>query len=113
MNKISLNISEQEVLSMIASRTIERPITASEIRQVTGRKIRDIRAVINKLRKKKITVLSNQYGYFMASDRDELIIYLRSFNGRINEMMRVHKALQETSDNVHEWKSLINSEVDV
>ena len=107
MKEIKLNAHEIEVLGMIACRKIEQPISSTEIRHITGRESADTRTVVNKLRNCGITVLSNQYGYYMASDKSELVVYLRSFEARVNEMLKVYKALQGTADDVHAWKNMI------
>lgn len=98
---IKLSYRESQVYSLIAPATIDRPIPASEIRQVIGYEPHETRSIVHSLRRKTIPICANQYGYYIAQDKSELIVYLRQLNGRIQEQLSVHTQLA-TIDDVHD-----------
>lgn len=107
--KIKLNVNESFILGAIQNRTVDRPISSTEIKGTWNYTDVDVRRFIHTLRKKGVPIASNHKGYYMPADKDEWVAYLLSFNERINEMLNVHKEMQKVDD-VTEWKNQIEHE---
>ncbi|UQF72094.1 hypothetical protein M2901_10065 (plasmid) [Vagococcus lutrae] len=107
--KIKLNVNESFILGAIQNRTVDRPISSTEIKGTWNYTDVDVRRFIHTLRKKGVPIASNHKGYYMPADKDEWVAYLHSFNERINEMLNVHKEMQKVDD-VMEWKNQIEHE---
>lgn len=107
--KIKLNVNESFILGAIQNRTVDRPISSTEIKGTWNYTDVDVRRFIHTLRKKGVPIASNHKGYYMPADKDEWVAYLHSFNERINEMLNVHKEMQKVDD-VMEWKEQVEHE---
>lgn len=104
--KIKLNVNESFILGAIQNRTIDRPISSTEIKGIWKYTDVEVRKFIHDLRKKGVPIASNYKGYYMPADKGEWVDCLHSFNARINEMLKVHKEMQKVDD-VTEWKEQI------
>lgn len=104
--KIKLNVNESFILGAIQNRTIDRPISSTEIKGTWNYTDVEVRKFIHDLRKKHIPIASNHKGYYMPADKGEWVACLRSFNERMNEMLKVYKEMQKVDD-VTEWKEQI------
>lgn len=107
--KIKLNVNESFILGAIQNRTVDRPISSTEIKGTWKYTDVEVRKFIHDLRKKQIPIAGNHKGYYMPADKDQWVAYLHSFNERINEMLNVHKEMQKVDD-VMEWKNQIEHE---
>lgn len=104
--KTKLNVNESFILGAIQNRTIDCPISSTEIKGTWNYTDVEVRKLIHDLRKKQIPIASNHKGYYMPADKVEWVACLNSFNERMNEMLKVYKEMQKVDD-VTEWKEQI------
>ena len=107
--KIKLNVNESFILGAIQNRTVDCPISSTEIKGTWKYTDVDVRRFIHTLREKGVPIASNHKGYYMPADKGEWVVYLHSFNKRMNEMLDVYKKMQKVDD-VTEWKNQIEHE---
>ena len=99
---IKLKNSESFVLALIQNRTVEEPISSTEMTKTLNCCDSDIRKYVNHLRLKKIPICSTRRGYFMAQNNLQLMEYLASLSSRINEIEKTKKSL-ETINDISKW----------
>jgi len=107
--KIKLNTNESFILGAIQNRTLDCPISSTEIKGTWNYTDVDVRRIVHALRKKHIPIASNCKGYYMPVNKEELIAYLHNFNDRMNEMVNVYIAMQQVDD-VLIWREQIEYE---
>jgi len=91
MNNRPLTDTQQRVLTMIADREKNHPITSHElmvfldIKDKDGKVGANLRSVVNTLRDKGFPVCANGKGYYYPQTPEELQDYIESFQNRINQ----------------------------
>lgn len=107
--KTKLNVNESFILGAIQNRTVERPVTSTEINKSLNYESSEVRTCIHNLRKKGVPVVGCREGYYMPTNIHELEIYIDSFSKRIKEMEKVLEAMRKIND-VKKWKEHIEHE---
>ena len=94
----------------------EHAVHRAELVQLTGLCERDVRRVIEQLRRGGAVICSDKHGYYMPADRSELEKYvkqetarIRSINRRTAAPRRQLKKMQEADE--FEGASLLDGEV--
>ena len=78
----------------------EKRITSAELSQRLGISGAEVRKQVNSLRCDGNPIASDSYGYFIATQQDDLEHTIASFNSRIHQMIKAREGLKKAQKQI-------------